>query len=126
MKIAYETQFAAADKEIAELKQQVQNYREKNYQSAFTLMKNANTISDYAKAQNAMYSLNGYKDSKEYMEKCQAEIDRLNAEKRLEQERQAAIQKEEAKRAARKKKTIVAIIFVVFLLSVITMLMIPK
>lgn len=75
-------------------------YREKDYQNALEKMRNASGVQDYQAARDAFLNpkLKNYKDCKTLAESCQKEIDRIEEERRLEEERQTAIRKAEKER----------------------------
>ncbi|MCR5586488.1 MAG: DUF6273 domain-containing protein [Lachnospiraceae bacterium] len=86
-----EETIAKADKEY--------NYALAEYEEAVKAMTN---ITLYESAKSSFTNLNAYKDSADYVNKCQAEIDRLN-----EIQKKKRIQEEEEKARKRKKKIIV-------------------
>lgn len=55
----------------------VPDLKEERYQTAIKLMKNAYSVPAFEKARDAFRSLGGYKDSKEFIERCQQEINKL-------------------------------------------------
>ena len=71
-------------------------------------------------------AMHGYKDTNALADKCQAEIDRIKEEERLEAERLEAARRKEAARQAKKKKTITAIVAVVTVAIIVVYMVVTK
>lgn len=91
---------------------EISRSREQNYLECISLMRTASCIPEYENAKTALMSLNGYKDADKLVEECQEEINRLNEQKRLEEEQDATIQKRETEEASRKRKKLAGILAV--------------
>ena len=123
---AYAVHLAQADKQAEEENHNAQNRREQRYQKCRSSMRAASSIPEYEEAKTSLMNMNGYKDTVKLAEECQEKINRLNEQKRLEEERQAAFQKMAAEEASRKRKKLAGILAVAAVLCAIAVLIVTK
>ena len=119
---AYAVHLAQADKQAEEENLDAQNRREQCYQKSKSSMRAASSIPKYEKAKTALMNMKGYKDSDKLAEECQKEINRLNEQKRQEEEWHTAIQKRAAEERARKRKKQAGILAVAAVLCAVAVL----
>ena len=106
----YAAHTAEADRKARELYDHACSRREQDYQEAVSKYKKADDVTSFEEARQVLTSLKGYKDAETLSAKCQEGIDRCKEEIRKEEERQAAVHRQEAEQKAKKQKKTMALI----------------
>lgn len=126
VKSSYEMHLNGADVKVGELYNNALARQESTYNSRVSQMNAAKTISDYEKVRDLFKGMHGYKDTNALADKCQAEIDRLKEEERLEVERLEAARRREVARQAKRKKIITAIVAAVTVAIIVVYMVVTK
>ena len=107
IKSAYVQHLNNADRKAEDLNEAAKKQRDADYNSYIVQLKDAKTEDDLISIEGKLLAMKGYRDSSEMADKCQKEIEKFEEEKRLENERNEAIQN--SRRKAKKKKKIILI-----------------
>ncbi len=126
VKSSYEMHLNGADVKVGELYNNALARQESTYNSRVSQMNAAKNISDYEKVRDLFKGMHGYKDTNALADKCQAEIDRLKEEERLEVERLEAARRREVARQAKRKKIITAIVAAVTVAIIVVYMVVTK
>ncbi|MCQ2527639.1 MAG: DUF6273 domain-containing protein [Saccharofermentans sp.] len=85
----YQLHVEEADKKVSLLRSGAEKKKQNDYEKCVVAIENATTIDEYEKVISEFKAFDDYEQTKENIEKCYAEIDRIKEEKRQEKERLA-------------------------------------